>query len=271
MSDAIVDIQGMSLTLTGAVPDPVTGQVDDVYNEGALYAIRNVVKNGTDLDNITNQVLRYGNDLKQLNTLLNWANIDWSNETTGLQRSQLLVDLGLISGPSYDGIQTVAYNQANIAYVTTNSSSSGLAPGTLVTYPYRGDVNFPSGGADGSTITGFTGSTPAFCKDGTYNPPLFFVVDSNSKAWVVQDPGLVGTTTKLAYSPEYGGGPTLQDLQSLYQDKRQEWVTNLGQLSQDSQLIMQSTTTNYSQALDTASNILQGKSQAKQGVANNFY
>jgi hypothetical protein len=99
MPDATIDLYGMPLTLTGAVPDPVTGNVDDVYNEGMLYAIRSAMKYGTDMNNIMDQVQRYSGDLTAVNSLSTWQASDWDNQTAAVQRTQALVDLGVVQKP----------------------------------------------------------------------------------------------------------------------------------------------------------------------------
>jgi hypothetical protein len=258
MSDATVNLGGWNFTLTNAVQDTTNGYVD-VYNESTLYALRSAIKNGDDLNNISTQVQQYGNDLKQVNSLSSWQASDWSDPATAVQRTQALVDLGVLQSPSPP--QAVNDAQANIIFVTTASTNSGIAPDTQLPYGHvLQTVNYPGDGLD----TGYAGSTPAIAaRSDTNGVFTWFVIDTNKLAWKIDTPFATPTTSKLAYMP------TDTEI-SGYQPNRQSWVTSLGQMSQDSQLILQSTTALYTQSLDAASNIQQGKAQSKAGVANNF-
>jgi hypothetical protein len=263
MPDATIDLYGMPLTLTGAVPDPVTGNVDDVYNEGMLYAIRSAMKYGTDMNNIMDQVQRYSGDLTAVNSLSTWQASDWDNQTAAVQRTQALVDLGVVQKPGNGDGQAVDANVANTIYVTP-SSQSGLPAGMKLTWAPSSLTNIAYPG-DGNQVGGYTGPIPALAIGFNTSPSTYFVIDSNNQAWKVDRPfGQTPTTSQLAYQPtdaEIAG----------YQPNRQSWTTTLGQMSTDSQLILQTTTTSYTQAWNVASNISQAKAQSKAGVAANFY
>jgi hypothetical protein len=190
--------------------------------------------------------------------LASWQVSDWNDPTTAVQRTQALVDLGLLSSAATPP-QVLNASQANVAFVTPVSASSSISPGTQIPYPAK-VFNQPYPG-DGGTVSGYTGSTPVLA----VSAGTWFVIDSNNQAWKVDSPFSTNpvSTTLLAYVP------TAAEITG-YQLNRQSWVTSLGQMSQDSQLILQSTTALFTQSIDAASNIQEGKAQSKEGVAKNF-
>jgi len=150
MSDATVNLGGISLTLTNAVQDTTNGYVD-VYNEATLYALRSSIKNGVDLNNISTQVQRYGNDLKQVNSLASWQVSDWNDPTTAVQRTQALVDLGLLNSTATPP-QVLNASDANVAFITNGSaiSYSESILGVVAGNHLADIVGEPSAGANGN-------------------------------------------------------------------------------------------------------------------------
>jgi hypothetical protein len=274
--DAVVDLNGYSLTLTRAVADPNTATDPDldVYNAGTLVALRTVVKTGTEINELTDQVMRSNNALAAVNNINNWGNTNWYDVTQGMAMSNALIDAKLIGAGTNPYTGAVAPANPNISYVTTKSldPNSPLPDNLLVNWP---PIDLTSSGS--SVNWQGTGSLVLDPFPGMGDGGAHLYVDENGTVFVIDAiPGPLPddpytyrqykadtSTIQLAYQP------TNNQLNN-WQNQRQSLVTQMGQISTSNNLILQSTTTTYVQELEAASAIQGNKADNKDAVVRNW-